>query len=153
VENAPKFLHYCASNPSPHLRRKLLEKAMTHDAEVWVLRQHQGNPDDPDLVVLNKTSRSYTELPKKSMVMHRSECWETVAWDVEPSRYSAQLWRLHTHATMQEQDPELPPKHVQQLLNCVETQRYAFHWYEGVPPPDTGRGSNVCQGLTQSKHT
>ena len=53
---------------SPHLRRKLLEKAMTHDAEVWVLRQHQGNPDDHDLVVLNMTSRLYAELPKKSMV-------------------------------------------------------------------------------------
>jgi hypothetical protein len=37
---------------------------------------------------------------------------------------------------MQQQDPELLAKHVQQLLHCVETQRYAFHWYEGVPPPN-----------------
>ncbi len=69
------------------------------------------------------------------MGMHQSICWETAAWDVVQSRYSAQLWRLHTHATMQQQDPELLPKHVQQLLNCVETQRYVFHWYEEVPPP------------------
>jgi hypothetical protein len=48
---------------APHLIRKLLEKAMTHDADIWVLRQHQGNPDDPDLAVLNKTSRLYAELP------------------------------------------------------------------------------------------
>jgi hypothetical protein len=106
---------------APHLLCKLLEKAMTHSTDVWVLRQHKGNPDDPDLVVLNKTSRLYAELPKKSIVMHQSDCWETAAWDVEQSRYSAQLWRLHPHATMQQQDLELLPKHVQQLLNCVET--------------------------------
>jgi hypothetical protein len=72
------------------------------------------------------------------MVMHQSDCWETAAWDVEQSRYSTQPWRLHPHATIQQQGPEGPellPRHVQQLLNCVETQLYAFHWYEGGPPP------------------
>ena len=91
---------------APHLRCKLLERAMTHGAEVWVLRQHKGRSDDPDLVVLNKTSRLYAELPKKSMVMHKSDCWETAAWDVEQSRYSTQLWRLHPHATIQKQGPD-----------------------------------------------
>jgi hypothetical protein len=44
--------------------------------------------------------------------------------------------RLNTQAPMQQQDPELLPQNVQQLLNCGETQRYAFHWYEGVFPPN-----------------
>jgi hypothetical protein len=81
------------------------------------------------------------------MVTHRSECWETSTWYVEPSRYSAHLWRLHTHATMQQQGPELLPKHVQQLLSCVETQRYAFHWYEGVTPLTFFSASNINRTL------
>ena len=120
---------------APHLRRQLLEKAMIHNSVVWILRQHKGNPDDPDLAILNKTARLYAELPKKSLVLHQSDCWEAAAWDVKQSSCSAQLWQLRSQATMQQQDPELLPATVQQLLNCDETQRYAFHWYDGEAPP------------------
>jgi hypothetical protein len=67
-----------------HFRRQLLEKAMAQDSVVWVLRQHQGNPDDPDLAVLNMTARVYAELPKKSMVTHHTECWGSAVRAVGP---------------------------------------------------------------------
>jgi hypothetical protein len=51
---------------APLLRRQLLEKAMIHNSVVWILRQHKGNPDDPDLAILNKTARLYAELPKRA---------------------------------------------------------------------------------------
>ena len=121
---------------APHLRRQLLEKASTHDSVVWVLRQHKDDPDDPVLMLLNTTARMYAELPKKSFVVHRPECWATAAWDAEPSRYSTQLWLIHTQAAMQQNDSELLPTTVQQLLNGSETQRYAFHWYDGEIPPN-----------------
>ncbi len=90
---------------APHLRRQMLEKALAHDSVVWVLRQDKGNPDDPDLTVLNMAASLYAELPKKSLVVHRPECWEAAAWDVELSRYSTKLWRLHNSAIKQQPDP------------------------------------------------
>jgi hypothetical protein len=95
---------------------------MTHDSVVWVLRKHTGNPDEPDLTVLNKKARLYAELPKRSLFVHRMECWEAAAWDVEPSRFSTQLWRLNTQVTMPQQDQELLPATVQQLLNRCGSQ-------------------------------
>jgi hypothetical protein len=93
------------------------------------------------------TARWYAELPKTSLVVHRTECWEVAAWDVEPSRYSTQLWRIHTQATVQQQDPALLPTTVQQLLNGGETQRYAFHWYEGVVPLTSNSTDNIKKTL------
>ncbi len=62
----PALLIIDSFAPPAHLRRQVLEKAMTHGAEVWVLRQQQDNPDDPDLVVLNMTFRWYAQLPKRA---------------------------------------------------------------------------------------
>ena len=121
---------------APHLRRQLLEKAMIHNQVVWILRQHKGNPDDPDLAILNKTARLYAELPKKSLILHQTDCWEVAAWDVKQSSCSTQLWQLRSQITMRQQDPELLPTTVQQHLNCDKTQRYAFHWYDGEAPPN-----------------
>ena len=70
---------------APPMRRQLLERAIAHGSAVWVLRQHQ-NPDDPDLAILSTKACLYAELPKKSTVVHKTECWEAAAWDVQPSR-------------------------------------------------------------------
>ena len=120
---------------APPMRRQLLERAIAHGSAVWVLRQHQ-NPDDPDLAILSTKACLYAELPKKSTVVHKTECWEAAAWDVQPSRYSTQLWRLNIprQETQTQSNPELLPATVQQLLNCSRNQRYAFHWYEGEIP-------------------
>ncbi len=37
---------------------------------------------------------------------------------------------------MPQQDPELLPATVQQLLNRGGSQQYAFHWYEEATPPN-----------------
>ena len=104
---------------APPMRRQLLERAIAHGSVVWVLRQHQ-NPDDPDLAILTTKACLYAELPKKSTVVHTTECWEAAAWDVKPSRYSTQLWRLNIprQAAQTQLNPELLPATVQQLLNC-----------------------------------
>ena len=120
---------------TPQLRHQLLAQATSHDSVIWVLRQHKGNPDDPDLVVLRKIARLYAELPKKSLAVHRMACWETAEWDVEPSRYTTQLWRLDTPAGLPQSDPELLPAIVQQHLTRGGRQSYAFHWSDGVVPP------------------
>ena len=52
---------------APPQKRQLLERAITHDLEVWIPTQHKGNPDDPDLAVLYKQARLYEELPKKML--------------------------------------------------------------------------------------
>ena len=70
---------------APLLRRQVLTQATAHPSEVWVLWRHKNNPDDPSLAILSSTAKLYAELPKKSMVLHRKECWETAAWDVDSS--------------------------------------------------------------------
>ena len=41
---------------------------------------------------------SITLFPKKSLVVHKTECWEAAARDVASLCYSTQLWRLNTGA-------------------------------------------------------
>ena len=118
---------------APQTRHQVLKTATTHHPGVWVLRQHKGNPDEPDLASLRRIARLYAELPKKSMVLHREGCWETAAWDVEPSRYVSQLWRIDTHPGTLQQGQELHPAAVQQHLDRRDC--YAFHWSEGPVPP------------------
>ena len=85
-----------------------------------MLWQHKNNPDDPSLAILRRTAKLYAELPKKSMVLHRKECWETAAWDVEPSSCTTQLWRLDTCPDPQRRGLELSPAVVQQHLIVVD---------------------------------
>jgi hypothetical protein len=89
----------------PQLRRQVLKKALAHSSLVWVLRQH-GSPDSPDLTILNARARILAELPKKSLVMHWTECWEAAAWDVKLSRYTTQIWRLNPNAATLQQDSQ-----------------------------------------------
>ena len=100
-----------------------------------MLWQRKSNPDDPSLAVLQQIARLFAELPKKSMVLHKSECWETAAWDVEPSRYATQLWRLGTCPASQGCNLEQTPAVVQQHLDCSGHRQYAFHWSMGPTPP------------------
>jgi hypothetical protein len=58
------------------------------------------------LAVLNKKALLYAKLPKRSLVVHGMECWEASARDVEPWRFSRQLWRLNTQVAMPQQDPD-----------------------------------------------
>ncbi len=82
--------------------------------------------DEPVLVKLCELACLHAELSKKIMVLHQVGCWETAAWDVEPSRYITQLWKLGTHSGMQ-QDQARHPEVVQPLLDCDKSYRYAFH--------------------------
>ena len=100
-----------------------------------MLWQHKNNPDDPGLNILRRTARLFAELPKKSMVLHRTECWETAAWDVAPSRYITQLWRLDTCPDSLICGPELSQAMVQQHLGCSGHSQYAFHWSTDLIPP------------------
>ena len=117
---------------APPLRDQVLARAAAHPSAVWVLWQHKNNPDDPSLAVLRRTARLYAELPKKSMVLHRTDCWETAAWDVEPSWCTTQLWRLDTCPDPQLRGPELSPAVVQQHL---DRGGYYFHWCADPVPP------------------
>jgi hypothetical protein len=103
---------------APHPSVQVLEKAAAHRPGVWVLKQHICDPDEPVLVRLLEIACLHAELPKKSMVIHQVECWETAAWDVEQSRYITQLWRLGTQSGMRQQDQEPHPEEAQQLLDC-----------------------------------
>ena len=120
---------------APQMRRQVLEQAATHRPGVWVLWQQKNNPDDPGLNILRRTARLFAELPKKSLVLHRTDCWETAAWDVVPSRYITQLWRLDTCPDSLMCGPELSPATVQQHLGCSGHSQYAFHWSTDPIPP------------------
>jgi ribonuclease HI len=54
-------------------------------------------------------------------------------------RTSTQLWRLNPNAAFAaatlQQESELPPEAVKNLLTSCGNQRFAFHWYERSPPP------------------
>ena len=117
---------------APRLRSQILAQAAAHPSVVWVLWQHKNNPDDPNLAILRRTARLYAELPKKSMVLHRKDCWETAAWDVEPSSCTTQLWRLDTCPDPQRCGLEPSPAMVQQHL---ARGGYAFHWSADPVPP------------------
>ncbi len=68
----------------------------------------------------------------KSMVLHRKECWETTAWDVESSWCITQHWCLDTCPDPQRRGLELSPTVVQQHLDSGE---YAFYWSADPVPP------------------
>ncbi len=77
---------------APHLRGPVLEQAITHHPGVLDLKQHTCSPDEPILAKLRMIACLQAEIPKKSMVLHKVVCWETAAWEVEPSRFITQLW-------------------------------------------------------------
>ena len=111
---------------------------------MWVLWQQKKKPDDPYLAILCRTAKLYAELPKKSMVLHRKECWKTAAWDVESSWCATQLWRLDTCPDPQLHGPALSPGPavVQQHL---DRGGYAFHWNtDPVPLRLQPLSSTVC---------
>jgi ribonuclease HI len=120
---------------APLLRQQVLTQAAAHSPGVWVLWQHKNNPDDSCLAALRQTARLYAELPKKSMILHKAECWETAAWDVEQSWCLTQLWRLEPCAGSLVRDSDLSPETVQQHLCRGGYHQYAFHWCEDPVPP------------------
>ena len=120
---------------APHLRHQMLEKATGHRQEMWVLRRHASGPEDQNLAMLRRTAKLYAELPKKSRVLHRDGCWESAAWDVEPSLFTTQHWRLTMHSAALQQNQTLHPATVQQYLNQPVHLCYAFHWRENPVPP------------------
>ena len=99
----------------PHLRCQVLEKEATHRPEIWILKQHTGNPDEPVLAKIREIASLQAELPKKSMVLHQVGCWETAAWDVQSSRYIIQLWKLNTNSEMLQQEQ---PSHPEGMRRC-----------------------------------
>lgn len=117
---------------APQLRGPMLDRAAAHCPGVWVLWQHK-NLDDPSLTTLRRAATLYAELPKKSRVLHKTECWETAAWDVELSRSVTQLWRLNTDPA--HHGPVPSPATVQQHLGGGGHHRYAFHWSVDPVPP------------------
>ena len=153
----PHFLHFASPHPpdvhlgavvdwpqlpallvldsfAPQHRGQMLDRAATHCPGVWVLWQHK-NPDDPSLKTLRRTAKLYAELPKKSRVLHKTECWETAAWDVELSRSVSQLWRLNTDPKSVHGGPVPSPATVQHHLGGGGHHRYAFHWSMDPVPP------------------
>ena len=68
---------------APHVRGAVLEQAVAHHPGVWVLRQHVGDPEESVLKQLRRIARLQAELPKGSRAVHRVDCWEVAAWDVE----------------------------------------------------------------------
>ena len=120
---------------APQMRCRLLERAVTHNPGVWVLRQQKSNPDEPDLATLWRIAHLYAELPKESKVLHKEGCWETAEWDVEQSCAVTQLWKLVTHPEMRQQGHALHPGAVQQQLERGGHHQYAFHWNETPVPP------------------
>jgi hypothetical protein len=96
----------------------MLEQAVAHLLRVWVLKQHAGNPDEPVLAKLQRVACLQAELPKKSRVLHQVGCWETAAWDVQPSLFITQLWRVSTTLELLQQacHPEVM-QHL--LLDCT----------------------------------
>jgi ribonuclease HI len=119
---------------APQLRGQMLAQAAAHCPGVWVLWQHK-NPDDPSLATLRRTATLYAELPKKSRVLHKPECWETAAWDVEQSRSITQVWRLNTDPKLVHYGPVPNPAIVQHHLGGGGHHRYAFHWSTDPVPP------------------
>jgi hypothetical protein len=65
-------------------------------------------------------------------VLHRKECWETAAWNVESLWCTTQLLCLDTCPDPQHRGPELSPSVVQQHL---DHGGYAFHWSADPVPP------------------
>jgi len=118
----------------PQLRGQMLDRAAAHRPGVWVLWQHK-NPDDPSLTILRRRAKLYAELPKKSRVLHKAECWETAAWDVELARSITQLWRLDTDPNPLHFGPVPSPATVQHHLGGGGHHRYAFHWSVDPVPP------------------
>ncbi len=48
---------------APHLRYQVLVKAATHRSEIWILKQHTGNPDEPVLAKIREIASLQAELP------------------------------------------------------------------------------------------
>ena len=115
-------------------RPPLLQQAAAHGQAVWVLRRH-CKPDDPDLVLLKSMrAQLIVELPKKSAVLHADGCWEEAAWDVVPSYYATQLWRLAAHPALRADQAEPSPASVRQSMEGKGHLRFSFHWREDPVP-------------------
>ena len=115
---------------APHVRGAVLEQAqaVARRPGLWVLRQHVGDPEESVLEQLRRIARLQAKLPKNSRALHQVGCWEVARWDVELSRFSAQLWKLNTTADALRQTHHGVMRH---LLDCDGPRRYAFHWSDG----------------------
>ena len=73
--------------------------------------------DDPDLSLLRSMqAQLYVELPKKGAVLHKDGCWEEASWDVQPSCYTTQLWKISVHRKLNEENDNLNPMFVKQYV-------------------------------------
>ena len=73
------------------------------------------------------------ELPKHSAVLHDTTCWAEAAWDVCPSRYATQLWRLKITSALHPQ-AGLCPAELKRRMKGRGHCCYSFHWGDsGIP--------------------
>jgi hypothetical protein len=81
----------------PPSRPALLLQAAEHEPGVWVLQRAPDGDSHSDsrelqwarTVMLVEVT---VELPNKSMVIHKDNCWEEAQWDTYPAPFKTQQW-------------------------------------------------------------
>ncbi len=58
---------------APHLKGPVLEQAVVHRSGVWVLKQHDGNPEESVLEQLRREERLQAEIPRNHQRI--AECY------------------------------------------------------------------------------
>ena len=74
----------------------VLQLALTHSREVWILRlDKQSESFANDTSLLTKCGAKLTaSIPQDSLLHHTQDCWCSARWDALSSAHGAQLWSL-----------------------------------------------------------
>jgi hypothetical protein len=77
----------------PSSRPAILLQAAEHAPGVWILRRAQDGDLQYDLAELQRVRAvMLLELPSKSIIIHKDNCWEEAHWDTYPAPFKTQLW-------------------------------------------------------------
>ena len=69
------------------------------------------------------------ELPNKSMVIHKDNCWEEAQWDTYPAPFKTQLWFVPGQLASQHRATSCVAT-FRQTLSLWDLPQYDFHWHD-----------------------
>jgi ribonuclease HI len=118
----------------PSSRPALILQAAEHEPGVWVLRRAPDGDSRSDSCGLQGAHAvMLVELPNKSMVIHKDNCWEEAQWDTYPAPFKTQLWFVPGQLASQHRATSCAAT-FRQTLRRWDRPQYDFHWHDSPVP-------------------
>jgi len=115
----------------PKERPCVLQLALTHSREVWILRlDKQSEFFANDTSLLTKCgAKLAASIPQDNLLHHTQDCWCSARWDAISSAHGAQLWSLCADGRGM---PSLTQRieNLSRMLGAWKEPRFDFHFRE-----------------------